>query len=128
MRSILGHASVLALLLTLMGCEKKDPPPYELADAGNGLFYRINKASGEVSLVAGSSVTKLEEWAGPKTGAAQTNYVKTWPTETNSTLGNLVLQLKTNWREGKMYYIFTVSPYTGTIETERRKSQPTARF
>jgi hypothetical protein len=116
------------LLLTLMGCERKDPQPYELVNAGNGLLYRVNKSSGEVSVIAGSQLTKLEEWTGPKKEEPKKSYVANWLAQTNSALGNLVLELKTNWREGKMYYILRLSPYAGRIEAELKKSPMTARF
>jgi len=117
----------MAVILT--GCDRTESKEtYELANAGNGLFYRINKRSGEVSLIRGAQINVLEEWRAGKKGELQKSYMINWPERTISHLGDLKLQLRTTWAEGKMLYIVRASPYAGRIEKERSKTTPYARF
>jgi hypothetical protein len=36
--------------------------------------------------------------------------------------------MKTNWRDGKLYYIFQVSPYAGRVAKERQKDLSYSQF
>lgn len=128
-RFVFATLSILAVATVLTGCdrtEKKDT--HELVTAGNGLVYRINKTSGEVSLIAGAQITKLDEWRAGKKDEPKKSYMIDWPEHKLSHLGDIKLELKTTWREGKMYYVFRVSPYAGRVETERGKTTSYARF
>jgi len=116
----------------LAGCgndQKEVKNTYELLNAGGGLVYRMNKGSGEVTLIVGPEIRKLEEGTGTKPGQPKANYLTEWPAATNSQLGGITLKLRTNWREGNMFYIFEVSPYLGRVQTEHDKGATTeARF
>src|SRR5258708_1689106 len=107
-RRFIQLSIAVALLALLAGCEKRET--YELLIAGNGLVYRLNKTSGEISLIVGSQVTKMEEWRGSKKDEPRKNYLINWPEETLSQVGDIQLKLKTTWREGKMFYILEASP------------------
>ncbi len=41
---------------------------------------------------------------------------KSWPTETISQLGGIKAHLKTSWREGQLYYLYSVSPASEDAE------------
>ena len=41
---------------------------------------------------------------------------KSWPTETISQLGGIKAHLKTSWRDGQLYYLYSVSPASGDAE------------
>ncbi len=41
---------------------------------------------------------------------------KSWPTETISQLGGIKSHLKTSWRKGQLYYLYSVSPASEDIE------------
>ncbi len=117
------------MIAFLTGCDRAErKETHELVNAGNGLFYRINKTSGEISLISGGQITKLDEWQPGKKGELKESYMIDWPEKTLSQVGDLKLELKTTWREGKMFYNFRVSPYAGRIETERDKTTSFARF
>jgi hypothetical protein len=104
------------------------PDVAELVPTSNGLLYRIDKQSGDLSLIVGTQVTKLEEPEVKKGDDNKRRHVMTWPDRQNKQLGDLNLKLKTNWRDGKLYYNFQVSPYAGRIEREFQKSGSNARF
>jgi hypothetical protein len=121
--------AAVAIVAILTGCDRAErTETHELVNAGNGLVYRINKTSGEVSLIAGAQITKLDEWRAGKKDEPKKSYMIDWPERTLSHLGDIKLELKTTWREGKMFYIFRVSPYAGRVETERDKATSYARF
>ena len=119
----------VAMVAILTGCDRAErKETHELVNAGNGLFYRINKTSGEISLISGGQVTKLDEWQPGKKGKLKESYMIDWPEKTLSQLDDLKLELKTTWREGKMLYNFRISPCTDRIKTEREKTASYARF
>lgn len=105
--------------LFFVGCDSKEQESWDLTTASNGLVYRINKKTGEVSLVAGAQITKLDEFRGPKTEAAKKSYVRDWPVQTVKSLGEISLRLKTTWREGKLHYILSVTPISSQLQKER---------
>ena len=54
--------------------------------------------------------------AGCKEEQETVSEAKFWPTETISQLGDIKAHLKTSWREGQLYYQFSVSPASGDTE------------
>ena len=96
--------AAVAIVAILTGCDRAErTETHELVNAGNGLVYRINKTSGEVSLIAGAQITKLDEWRAGKKDEPKKSYMIDWPERTLSHLGDIKLELKTTWREGKMF-------------------------
>ncbi len=109
MKSIL-----LSLFLAALfgGCLRNEQ--YDLITSQSGRIYRLNKNSGEVSLVEGTKITKLLEPIESeltKEAAKLLTEAKTWPMKSLPQLDTLEVSLTTRWREGNMYYIFYVSPY-----------------
>ena len=125
MRAFQGLAVCMVSLL-LVGCDSKES--WDLVTASNGLVYRINKKTGEVSLVAGAQITKLDEFRGPKTDPAKKSYVRDWPVQTVKSLGDISLRLKTTWRDGKLHYILSVSPISSSLQKARETPYSEARF
>jgi hypothetical protein len=122
-------SAILALVILHTGCDGGDKSgPYELLKADNGLVYRINKASGQVSLIAGTQVTTLDEWGGTKNGEPKRSYLRNWPETTMNQLGDLSLVLKTTWRDGTLLYVLRACPYAGRLEAERNSKTSAARF
>jgi hypothetical protein len=112
-------------LVALNGCERHGSN--ELVNASNGALYRINKDSGEVSLIEGTQIIKLQEDDGAKGGQAK-NYVIAWPVLTNGILENVTLRLKTNWRKNRMFYIFDLGPYSDRLKAEQLNPSTSATF
>lgn len=104
----------------LVGCDSKQE--WNLVPASNGLLYRINKKTGDVFLIVSNQMTKLDE---PKVGDEKKSFAKNWPEMKINDLGNISLNLKTTWREGKMYYTLSISPLNDRIQ-KARVSAPTA--
>ncbi len=103
------HITIIGLVAVLLvGCDSKQH--WELVTTKDGLVYRINKETGEVSFVMGTQITKLDEFRGPKTDPTKESYLRDWPVQTVKSLGDISLNLKTTWRDGKLHYILTVSP------------------
>lgn len=101
--------TLLCVIGLLAGCSQKDPNEFvttsnglvyrankntgevtlvggkpevaALVTSSNGLIYRINKQSGEVCLITGVKITKLDEPGTPKTDDGKKSYVKRWPSE-----------------------------------------------
>jgi hypothetical protein len=117
-------AGMLSLLL--VGCDQK--PKWSLVTTKDGLVYRINNETGDVSLVAGAQITRLDEFRGSKTDAAKKSYVKEWPAQTIKSLGGISLRLKTTWRDGKLQYILSALPISPQLQSARETSYSKARF
>jgi len=118
-----------ALSILLAGCDsKQSAESWDLVTASNGLVYRINKKTGDVSLVVGAQITKLDEFKGQKTDGGKKSYVRDWPVQSVKSLGEISLRLKTTWRDGKLHYILSVSPYSSQIQKERERSFSGAQF
>lgn len=102
--------SVFLFSLFLTGCGPKEHEyKYELTPATkDGGVYRLNKQSGEVLLIAAQASLIVQ---GTESVGATTNLVVDWGQMQLSQLGDVKVKLKTNWRGGKLYYLFTVSPY-----------------
>lgn len=131
MQTLFGPGTRSALLATaalaalaLCGCDKRGPN--ELVTTPNAV-YRINRDSGEVSLIAGTEIVKLREQNDLHSSTA-TNHVVNWLQTTNAKLGNVTLKLKTNWREGRLFYIFEIAPYSERIKDERQNPASPAKF
>ena len=123
----LFYVTALAMLAVLaVGCDQKKG--WDLVTTKDGFVYRINKQTGEVSLIAGTQAAKVEETTSSKSDSTETNHVVTWRAQQNKQLGDLKIEMKTNWRDGKLYYIFQVSPFAGRIDSELQKSPSYARF
>jgi len=54
--------------------------------------------------------------AGCKEDPETLSEAKSWPTETISQLGGIKAHLKTSWRDGQLYYLYSVSPASEDAE------------
>jgi hypothetical protein len=118
-----------ALSVLLVCCDSKvSTETWDLVTSSNGLVYRINKMTGEVSLVAGAQVTRLDELRDQKSGTGKKFYTRDWPAQTLKSLGDISLRLKTTWRDGKLHYILSVSPYSSQLQKARETAFSGARF
>ena len=121
------HITIIGLVAALLvGCDAK--PHWELVTTKDGLVYRINKDTGEVSLVALAQITKLDEFRGPKTDPTKKSYLRDWPAQSVKSLGDISLRLKTTWRDGRLHYILTVSPISSQLQKARATSYSDAVF
>jgi len=120
--------SIAALALAgfaLTGCDQKEN--WELV-VSNGIVYRINKQSGEVSGIVGMELIKIGDAKASKPEQPTRNRTITWPDREIAQLGNLKVKLKTTWRAGKLHYLCEVSPYAGHVEQSRNNGHLIARF
>lgn len=125
MRAVKALAVCMVSFL-LMGCDSKET--WDLVTTSNGLVYRINKNTGEVSIVAGAQIARLDEFRGPKIELAKKSYVRDWPVQTVKSLGDISLRLKTTWRDGKLHYSLFVSPISSSLQKARETPYADARF
>lgn len=83
---------------------------------------------GAVYLIVGTQATKVEETGDQKNSATTTNHVNFWPAETNKAFGDLVFTMKTNWRDGKLYFVFQVAPYSDRLDSAYGNAASSAQF
>lgn len=105
--------SVIAALLSilLLGCEKKER--YTIEQGKDGRVYRLDRETGEMAVVTGDKLIGIstpEQQKSEKKFEVDLAQEKEWPIHVIPTPHNLSCRLKTSWREGKMYYIFSVHP------------------
>ena len=96
---------------TLVGCGSKahEHGKYELSEQSkDGGVYRLNKETGEMLFITASLSMPVE---GTEVVDVTTNRVQNWRSIKINQLGDVKVELKTNWRHGRLYYLFTVSPY-----------------
>jgi hypothetical protein len=97
--------SILSAILFMVGCRRESE--YELSTHG-GTLYRLDKRSGQISVVEGSKIITLEE---PTTDIVKENInvlskTKTWRNINLPQLDTLEVGLRTRWRDGNLYFIF----------------------
>jgi len=108
-RATLSAAALTSLLLC--GCDN-----YSFVDAGQKV-YRVNKLTGSVSAVDGvhiSDVTQVSNTDDGKGSTAVTRNEITLPS-----LGNLRISFQRKWREGSMFYIANLTPFSGKLKAAR---------
>jgi hypothetical protein len=81
---------------------------WDLITNKDGLVYRINKQNGEVSLIAGTGAIKVEGTENHDRQKEVLPSVMDWPPHTIGSASNLVLTLKTKWRDGTLCYNFRI--------------------
>lgn len=98
------------LLIIILGCEQDK---FQMVKGGDGRTYRLNKRSGEMSLINENEIIPLET---PQ--SKEMKQILDTTLEDPIDWGaiqipgkNLNVKLITSWREGKLYYQFIVSPY-----------------
>lgn len=107
-----GSVFAVIIVVFVLGCSSKEQQHsgdrWDLVAGKDGIVYRINKHSGEVDLIAGKSSVIIQ---GTENVSSKTNHIVDWGKISMSDLGDIKVQLKTNWRDGNFYYIFKASPF-----------------
>ncbi|GJQ22185.1 MAG: hypothetical protein HBSIN02_25400 [Bacteroidia bacterium] len=108
------HFMVVIAMGSLIACQQSQE--YELTTHG-GSTYRLERRSGQISIVEGTKIIPLEEHSTDLANDAATKLreTKTWPQIDLPQLDSLKLNLRTRWREGYVHFIFTVTPYNSRI-------------
>jgi hypothetical protein len=113
MKRILPVVLTLSALTFLAGCEKS-ADKFEILRAGNQTFV-LNKSNGEAQVIEGTSLIKVK--APESVGTDQvSSQVKSWPIQTIAQLGNLKLEMRSKYRDGRMMYSIEATPYQGILE------------
>jgi hypothetical protein len=119
---------ILALFFSaLIGCSRNEE--YDLITSQSGRIYRLNKNSGEISLVDGTKITKLPEPIQSEMSRESAKLLvelRSWPKRSLPQLDSLQVSLKTRWRDGILYYIFFASPHNKRLR-EAHDSYPTSK-
>ncbi|MDD8018870.1 MAG: hypothetical protein PHP42_10895 [Bacteroidota bacterium] len=111
---------IIFITFFFVGCDRFSE--YEISKSDGGRIYRLNKHNGEVSLIDGFNIIVLRE------PTEQALKIKSWPTITLPSVDSVKLNLKTCWREGKMYYILNVAPYTYRLKTAKESYLSSSKF
>lgn len=112
---------VLGGSLFFSGCDQNKNDKYQISQpTKDGAVYRLNRQSGEVLMIVGQQSMLVE---GTGSESTKTNHLLTWQYQL-SQLGDATANLKTTWRDGKLCYIFSVSPY----DRISRKAKADAKF
>lgn len=102
------------ILLVFILCSFK----YKLVSS-NGEFYRINEITGEVQQIRGTrfiAIDKLKD-----INKLQLGRLKEWETQKIGKNSNIDVNIKTVWRNGRLYYKVVVTPYD-KIEKIQKKN------
>jgi hypothetical protein len=100
----------LIFLFFLSSCEQN---PYQLVKGENGTVYRLNKKTGQISIIKDDKVIDLETpeaIAVKKIREKTLEELKEWG-ERQIPGKKLYVKLETSWRENKLLYKFTAYPY-----------------
>ena len=93
----------IVLISLTAGCKGER---YEMKEDRQGRIIRLDRRTGEVTVLEGDSLIHI---ISPKDLEALSE-AKSWPIETLSQLGGIIANLKTSWRKGQLYYLYSVSP------------------
>ena len=99
-----GLIFLVTLLLLIAGC-------YEMKQDEKGRTVKINKITGEVSVIDGNRILKLKDENDIKAEQEATKKLeeaKTWPDVTLLITGGAKASLITKWSDGNIYYQFFV--------------------
>ena len=103
-----GIACVVSLFI--FGCEQNR---YELSKDASGNTVRLDRRTGEMAIIKGDQIKTLRDAAQVdaehKAAIATLEQFKSWNFIDSPTFDARVY-LSTSWRDGKLYYTFTVQP------------------
>lgn len=83
-----------------------------MKEDSQGRLIRLDRRTGEVTVLEGDSLIHI---ISPKDLGALSED-KSWPIETLSQVGGIIANLKTSWRKGQLYYLYSVSPASEKAE------------
>jgi len=102
MRSTASLAISLIMALVVVGC---DLTPYVIHEDKLGRQIRLNRWTGELSVLEGDTLIKLGRsvtYSGPLS--------REWPAISLGQLGDVSATLRTSWHDGRLRYSFSLSP------------------
>jgi hypothetical protein len=101
----------LILLSPLLGCDQVTGNRYEITKDQGGRTLRLDRRTGEIAVIDGNEIRLLKDAAQASAErAARTKrleQVKPWPSIDIPQIGARA-SLSTGWRDGKMFYDFTL--------------------
>lgn len=106
----LRFISSLAAICLLASCDL-GTNKFDIVRAGNQT-YLVNKQTGESKLIEG---TTLIDVRAPDNASIETARSKIWPSQKLPNVGEISLSIKTKYRDGRMVYVITASPYDGAL-------------
>jgi hypothetical protein len=113
-----------AFSLTCFGCSR-----YEMKEDKEGRTVRIDHWTGEVTIIAGDHMIKVktqeEQDAEDKKRAASAVTLatpKSLPPVILGPLGGGIAALETSWRDGRMFYQFSVKPVSKRVQEARKQA------
>jgi len=110
----------IVLILLFSSCSNNSN--YEIIESEYGSLYRLNKNTGEVKIIEGRLIKDMYELNTEENVLIDKDPMY-WPEFVISHLDSLAFNLRTRWREGYMYYIFDVSPYTEGLQEARTRGR-----
>lgn len=117
---------VSASLLVSTSCQNDR---YQLLERKDGVVVRLDKRTGQIMLVNGTIMNAVAEET-PTSHDSILGRTKNWPDQSVPVQGDsaLKLSLRTLWRDGRVFYQFTVSPARRLERVLRRSSRFGASF
>jgi hypothetical protein len=109
MKAVFICMSVICLLLA--GCDNT-AGKFEIVRAGNQTFL-LNKATGESKLIDGTSLIAVKS-----PDASPSDKGKEWPDLTIPQLGDVSISIRTKYRDGRMLYTATATPFQGRLQKD----------
>ena len=122
--SRIGTAALFIICLFCVACSR-----YEMKEDKAGRTIRIDHWTGEVTVIAGDRMIKVktqeEQDADDKKQAASVAALanpKYWSAVPLPALGGGTATLKTSWRNGTMFYQFSLNPLPKKVEQARARN------
>ena len=110
----------MALALGVFACG----PSYELLQNDQGQTIRINKKTGEVSVMRGGEFVAVKDQSQIQSETEALSFAKTWPfdakTTTFSRYGIEEITITSKWISDRLHYRVNVSPWPESFERARR--------
>lgn len=111
---------ILLLVTSLLGCGQER---YKITEGKDGKAYRLDKKTGEMVLIEDNKIIPLETVESKRAKRTHEKILENpieWG-EVQIPGHNLKVKLKTSWRESKLYYEFTVFPYSSLERIYNKK-------
>lgn len=125
MKRSIGIIIGLIVSSVFIGCAGR----YALEKADDG-FYRLDKWTGETTLVVGGEAKKVMMPKEKKELEERLSSIKEFK-ESTLPIGNnnnLSISLKTIWRNGKLFYTMKCLPYNENLKIQMKKQSPHVTF
>lgn len=107
----------LLTVFFLFSCQSQEK--YQVTTTKDGNLYRLNKQSGEITRLEGDNLVPVVETK-PTTQSEKSD-IKKWP-QLNLPFDNIKMGMKSTWKNGRMYFVLTIAPYTRTLHQAMSKN------